>query len=394
VSDIPLEERINARAQLQHVAAKLYADPVAALRAMRQHAHGEGPEAVRQKLEHDFTVFGEPHALVHGPARERAQGVFREGGLGAQVEKWLTLDHAPPQPQVVPDTQIERALHGPDAEQKGRVTPDAERAPRLDDRLNPEEQIAYDQLKAFADAKERADRHQAAEAQLHAIQDHRANLAAAEANLPGAKASLREEVEATYRQGAQAMGQIEAAMKQDGPAETARRIRSGELLAKDQRPVAGRRRVLGLFTRRDRPAEVDARERIAKRIETIGYYEGDLGRWSRFTPPDGPAVSGARNVRAALDREEARVMAHSEIGPIKREVERSRAPAPHPTREASHLGRAAQHHLNSLPPASRGRVVNAAQRAGGDKVGAALGHLQTIQAAARTLREGMEGPGH
>ncbi|HET6228594.1 MAG TPA: hypothetical protein VFE05_00865 [Longimicrobiaceae bacterium] len=394
MSDAPLEQRINARAQLQHLADKLYADPTAALRAIRQHAHAEGPEAVRLKLEQDFAAFGEPGALVQGPARDRAQGVFREGGLAAQMEKWLALDHPPRPPLVAADTQIESGLHSPNAEQSGRHSPDAERVPSPGERLNAEEQLAYDQLKAYAEALERADRRQEAEAQLHAIHDHRAHLAAAESSLPTAKASLRDEVAGTYRDGGKAMEQIEAAMRQDGPAETARRIRSGELLAREQRHAVGRTRAFGLIPRRDRPAEGDARERVAKRIETIGFYEGDLGKWSTFTPQDGPAVRGAKNVRAALDREEARVLAYSDMGPVRREVETRRAPAPHPTREASQLGHSAQQHLDSLSRASRERVTRAASYAGGDKMTAALGHLQTIQAAARTLREGMEGPGH
>jgi hypothetical protein len=185
---------------------------------------------------------------------------------------------------------------------------------------------------------------------------------------------------------------IEAALERDGPAETARRIRSGELLKNEQKKITASKRAFGLISRRDRAAETEARERVAQRIETIGYYEGDLGKWSTFQPQDGPAVHGAKNVRAALDREEAQVVADTGIGRAREQMVRNR-PAPlHPSREASQLGRAAQEHLDRLPPASRERVIRAARHS--DRIGAALGHLQTIQMAARTFREGLEGPSH
>lgn len=48
-----------------------------------------------------------------------------------------------------------------------------------------------------------------------------------------------------------------------------------------------------------------------------------------------------------------------------------------------------------LPRESRARerVARAAQRAGADGITAALSHLQTIQMAARSFREGLEPPG-
>ena len=39
-------------------------------------------------------------------------------------------------------------------------------------------------------------------------------------------------------------------------------------------------------------------------------------------------------------------------------------------------------------------VLQAAQRSGVGRMSAAVSHLQTIQMAARTLREGIEPPGH
>ncbi|HEX6911737.1 MAG TPA: hypothetical protein VF142_15145, partial [Longimicrobium sp.] len=184
--------------------------------------------------------------------------------------------------------------------------------------LNREERLAYDQIEAFAEAKERADRRQAAEARLHEIADHRDNLAAAEANIPRAKAALKSEVEGVFADGAKAMEGIEAALERDGPAETARRVRSGELLKNEQKKIIAPKRTFGVIPRRDRAAETEARERVAQRIETIGYYERDLGKWSTFQPQDGPAVHGAKNVRAALDREEAQVAANSGIGRASR----------------------------------------------------------------------------
>jgi hypothetical protein len=396
VSAAPLDDRINARAQLEHVARGLYADPTAALRAMRHDAHSQGAEEVRRRLEDDFTHYGEPAAHVHGPARERAQLALREGSVAADVGRWLTLDHTPAGPQLARDGEIERVMQAPDAEALGRAPADPRwPLPGEDPRagLNAEERLAYDQIEAFAEAKERADRRQAAEARLHEIADHRDNLAAAEANIPRAKAALKSEVEGVFADGAKAMEGIEAALDRDGPAETARRIRSGELLKNEQKKITAPKRVLGVIPRRDRAAEAEARERVAQRIETIGYYEGDLGKWSTFQPQDGPAVHGAKNVRAALDREEAQVAANSGIGRDREQVVRNRPAPVHPVREASQLGRAAQEHLDRLPPESRERVIRAARQSGVDRIGAALGHLQTIQMAARTFREGIEGPG-
>ncbi len=77
-----------------------------------------------------------------------------------------------------------------------------------------------------------------------------------------------------------------------------------------------------------------------------GYYGGDLRKWSTFQPQYGPAVNGAKNVRAALDRGEAQVLANIGIGRARTHMERSR-PAPlHPSVEASQLARAAQQHLD------------------------------------------------
>ncbi|HEX6911803.1 MAG TPA: hypothetical protein VF142_15480 [Longimicrobium sp.] len=102
MSATPPDDRINARAQLEHVARGLYADPTAALRAMRHDAHAQGAEKVRRRLEDDFTHYGEPAARVHGPARERAQLALRDGGVAVDVERWLTLDHTPAGPQPSP----------------------------------------------------------------------------------------------------------------------------------------------------------------------------------------------------------------------------------------------------------------------------------------------------
>ena len=411
MSAAPLDDRINARAQLEHVARALYADPTAALRTMRYDAHVDGAAAVSQRLEADFRYYGEPIPDLHGPKGEKAQQALREGGVAADVEKWLRIDHTPPQPQLVADSEIERVMEAPDAEALGRDPAEGDRRqaaadPR--DHLNPDERLAYEQLEAYAAARDREAERQAAEAQLHAIADHRDNLKAAEENLPQARLDLGREVDDTYAESGReavrqrdrkppvpssAMEKIEASMKRDGPAETARRIRSGELLGKQQKPIKSDKRFLGVFAQRDSAAEAEARERVAQRVETVGYYEGDLGKWSTFEPRDGPPVAGAKNVRAALDREEARVLAESDLGPVRKEVARSRRAAPHPSREASQLGNAARRQLDRLPPESRERIARTAQRSGADRVTAALGHLQTIHMAARSLREGVEPPG-
>lgn len=409
MSPAPLDDRVNARAQLEHVARTLYANPTAALRAMRHDAHVEGAKAVGHKLETDFLQYGEPSADLHGPKRVRAQEALRIGGVAADVERWLTIDHTPPQQQLVADTDIERVMRAPDAEALGRHPAEGDRRNQARDPkevLNPEERLAYEQLEAYAAAREREAQRKAAEAQLHAIADHRENLRAAEESLPQAKAELTREVEDTYTdgkpgfmarrqgisKGTSARETIEEALKRDGPAETARRIRSGELLGKQQKPINAPQRFFG-SPRRDSAAEMEARERVAKRVETVGYYEGDLGKWSTFRPQDGPPVTGAKNVRAALDREEARVLAESGLGPARNEIARNRPVAPHPSREASQLGTAALRQLDRLSPESRECVAQAAQRAGGDRITAALGHLQTIQMAVRSLREGVEPPG-
>lgn len=396
MNSTPTEDQTRPRAQLEHVARRLYEDPDAALRAMRHDIDVEGAEAVRRRLEHDFTHYGEAAPSVQGPARDRAQVVLRDGGLAADMERWLTVDHTPSRPQLAQEESVEQVMRAPEPEALGRQPVAAhDPPPGTDPRagLNAEERLAYDQLEAFAEAKERADRWQAAEARLHAIQDHRDNLAAAEKQVPPAKEALKTEVEAAFTDGAKAMQRIEAAMQQDGAAETARRIRSGELLNKDQRKITAPKRLFGVLPQRDRAAEAEIRERVATRIETIGYYEGDLGKWSTFQPQDGAAVQGAKGVRAALDREEAQVVANSGIGRAREQVARNRPTPPHPSVEASQLARSTQQHLDRLPPESRERVIRAAQQSGLDRMGAALSHLQTIQMAARTFREGIEPPG-
>lgn len=409
MSTAPLDDRVNARAQLEHVARTLYADPTAALRAMRHDAHVEGAKAVGHRLETDFLQYGEPSPDLHGLKRVRAQEALRVGGVAADVERWLTIDHTPPEQRLVVDTEIERVMGAPDAEALGRHPAESDRRNSAHDPrevLNPDERLAYEQLDAYAAAREREAQRQAAEARLHAIADHRENLRAAEESLPQAKAALHREVEDTYSdgkpgllarrrgigKGTSAGEMIEEALKRDGPAETARRLRSGELLGKQQKPVSPPKRFLG-SARRDSVAEMEARERVAKRVETIGYYEGDLGKWSTFRPQDGPPVTGAKNVRAALDREEARVLAESGLGPVRNEIARNRPAALHPSREASQLGTAALRQLDRLSPESRERVAQFAQRAGADRITAALGHLQTIQMTVRSLREGVEPPG-
>ena len=159
MSDAPRDERINARSQLQVVARELYADPTAALQAMRLEAQAAGAEAVRRQLEHDFTRYGEAAAHVQGPSREHAQLALREGGVAADVEGWLTLDHTPSRPHLG-DTEIDQVLQAPDAEALGRHPADASppaHASNPREGLNAEERLAYDQLEAFASAKERAD---------------------------------------------------------------------------------------------------------------------------------------------------------------------------------------------------------------------------------------------
>jgi hypothetical protein len=396
VNTAPTEDRTRLRAQLELVARRLYEDPDAALRTMRHDADVGGAEAVRRRLEHDFTHYGEAAAAVQGPARERAQMVLRDGGLAADMERWLAVDHTPSGPRLAQEDSVQQVVRPPEPEAAGRQPAAAHGPPPSTDPragLNAEERLAYDQLEAFAEAKERADRWQAAEARLHAIQDHRDNLAAAEEKVPAAKAALKTEVEAAFTDGAKAMERIEAAMQESGAAETARRIRSGELLNKDQRQITTSKLRFGAFPQRNRAAEAEIRERVATRIETLGYLEGDLGKWSTFQPQDRPAVTGAKSVRAALELEEAKVLANSGIGRAREQVARNRPPPPHPSVESSQLARSAQQHLDRLPPEGRERVIRAAQQSGLDRMGAALSHLQTIQMAARTFREGIEPPG-
>ena len=391
----PPDDRIRAQRQLETVAGRIYADPAAALLAMREDAQRLGPEAVRRRLEDDFTRYGEPAVTVQGPARNRVQNVLRENGLAADMERWLAVDRSAPNPEIVGDGEVDVAATAP--EPPAHTPAPAPRASRPGDPrdgLNADERLAYDQLEAFAEAKERADRWQSAEARLHAIYDHRDNLAAAEAKIPAARDALRREVDVAFTDGEGAMKQIDAAMRRDGPADTARRIRSGKMLAKEQRKITAPTRRLRVIPQRDHAAETEIRERVAQRIETIGFYEGDLGKWSTFQPQDGQAVQGAKNVRAALDREEAQLVADSGIGRVREQAERTRATPVHPSVEASQLARAAQLHLDRLPPESRERVIQAAERSGVGRMSAAVSHLQTIQMAARTLREGIEPPGH
>jgi hypothetical protein len=353
VSDAPLDKRLYARAQLEHFAQALYSDPTAALAAMREAAHLEGTEAVRQQLEQDFKAYGEPAERLRGPDGEVAQRALREAGLAADLEGWLRLDHAGPGVQGGPETEIERAVNGPDAESLGRnpTDPSAGDAPhaRIDDQgarrqhLSPDESAALEQVEAFAAARERAARRATAEGQLHDVADYLANLRAAEEKIPAAREALKAELPGVYRDPAAAGEVIDQAIRKDGPAETARRVRSGDLLAREQKKVFHKDRSLGVFPRRNRGAEALDRERVAQRIETVALYEGDLGKWSTYQPLDGPAVEGAKNVRAALDRDKARIIADGEIGPGDvREIEKSKAIKPHPSREAERLERSAR----------------------------------------------------
>lgn len=395
MSAAPRDERIQARTQLKLVADALYANGTEALSRMRRDAHLEGAASVQRKLEEDFTCYGEAHPRVAGPTRERAVEQLREHGLAGEIGKWLSVDHPSPEARLVSDAEIERSLAGPDAEVLGRAPREPAPATAIDPRfeLNEQESIAYAHLEAYAAAKERADQRTAAEARLHDIYDHRANLDAAESKLPAAREALQADLDDVCRDGETAMDRVARSMEQRGPADTAREIRRGALLNGDLKPINRERRWL-LFAARDRAAEKRVLERLAQRVETLGYYEGDIGKWSTFRPENGPVATGAKNVRAALDREEAKVLADSDLGPIRRQIERSRPAQVHPSVEASRLERVVQRHLEDLPPVSRERVLNAAGRSGSDRMGAAMGHLQTLQMAARTFREGIEGPGH
>lgn len=391
----PTEDQTKLRAQLALVARRLYGDPDAALRAMRNDADISGTEAVRRRLEHDFRHYGEATAAVQGPAREQAQTVLRDGGLAADMERWLAVDHTPG-PRLTPVEDAGQTIHAPQPDMAGRQPVGAHGPLRgADPRagLNAAERLAYDQLDAFAKAKERLERWLAAEARLHAIQDHRDNLAAAEEKAPAAMTALKTEVDGAFTDGAKAMDRIVVAMQESGAAEAARQIRSGELLKGDQRQITTSKRRFLLFAQRDLDAEAQVRERVATRIETLGYYEGDLGKWSTFQPLDRPAVTGAENVRAALELEEAKVVSDSGIGRAREQALQNRPTLPHPSTESSQLALSAQQHLDRLPPESRERVIRAAQQSGLDRMGAALNHLQTIQMAARTFREGIEPPG-
>ncbi|HKP74832.1 MAG TPA: hypothetical protein VJT67_04780 [Longimicrobiaceae bacterium] len=391
----PADDRIRAQGRLETVTGKIYADPPAALLAMREDAQRLGADAVRRRLEDDFTRYGDPADAVQGPARDRVQNVLRDSGLAADMERWLAIDRPTPTTEIVTGGELDVPATAPEPPVTAPApAPRAGRPGDPRDGLNAEERLAYDQLEAFAEAKERADRWQTAEARLHAIYDHRDNLAAAAEKIPAARDALRREVDVAFTDGEGAMKQIDAAMRRDGPADTARRIRSGEMLAKEQRKITAPTRRLGVIPQRDHAAETEIRERVAQRIETIGFYEGDLGKWSTFQPQDGQAVQGAKNVRAALDREEAQLVADSGIGRVREQAERTRATPVHPSVEASQLARAAQLHLDRLPPESRERVIQAAERSGVGRMSAAVSHLQTIQMAARTLREGIEPPGH
>lgn len=239
--------------------------------------------------------------------------------------------------------------------------------PKFREPLTADEQLAYNQIAAYADARAKARELQEAESRLHGIQDHRAHLDVAEQNLPRARTAMREEVSAACCEGNSAVKRIEVDLARDGPVRTAERIRSGALLKGDLKPIAASPR-FGIFPRRDREAEAEVLERLAKRVETIGYYEGDLGKWSRFEPESGPPVQGAKNVRAALDHEEARILGTSGINRTREDLDRSRVAPPHPSREASRLERAVQKNLEALSPESRERVLNAARMSGGDRI--------------------------
>ncbi|HEU4454999.1 MAG TPA: hypothetical protein VFR81_18190, partial [Longimicrobium sp.] len=125
----PPDDRIKAQAQLEQVALRLYAEPVAALDAMRHAVQMEGAEAVRRRLEHDFTHYGAAAAPVQGPARERAQQVLSDGGLAADMERWLTLDHAPSGPQLTQADEVERVMRAPEPEAPAPLAAEARRMP-------------------------------------------------------------------------------------------------------------------------------------------------------------------------------------------------------------------------------------------------------------------------
>jgi hypothetical protein len=521
VSDAPRDERVYARAQLEHFTNALYSDPSGALAAMRHAAELEGTEAVRNKLEHDFKAFGQPAPKLLDLEAQRA---LRYGGLAKDLEGWLRLDQTAAPPQIGPDgaiegpvnapdaespdgpphdapprqepsggiredraigpeNEIDRAVHVPAAESLGqrrldapvpqepngdihevRVigtnteiaegnVPDAEsleqrplapavrqepsggiredRAIRSDteigavnapnaeslgrrppdaalpqeqnggfygDRarrqhLSPDEAAVLEQVEAFAAARERAKQRATSDGQLLGVADHLAHLQAAEAKLPAAREALKAELPGVFTKPSAAEKVIEEAMKEHGPAETARRVRSGDLLAGEQKKVFLKDRAMKIFPRRDHAAEAVNRERVAKRIETIAVCEGDLGKWSTYQPLDGAPVSGAQNVKAALELDRARIISDGGYNAADvREIERSTASKPHPALEAEQLERSARANLESLSPASRERVVQAA-RSGSDAVASAIGYLQTLQMATRTIREGIEGPG-
>lgn len=410
MSDAPRDERLYARAQLESFAKALYSDPTAALAAMRHAAHLEGTEAVRQQLERDFKAYGTPTPNLRELEAQRA---LRDGGLAEDLEGWLRLDHTSPQQRIVPDTEIERALSGPDAESLGRrpLGAGAREEPNggiYEDRskeaewsrvrgrqhLNPDEAIALEQVEAFAAARERAKHRATTDGQLLGVADHLAYLKAAEVKVPAAREALKAELPSVFTKPTAAETVLEEAMKEHGPAETARRVRSGDLLAGEQKKVFLKDRAMGIFPRRDHAAEAVNRERVATRIETIAVCEGDLGKWSTYQPLNGDPVTGAQNVKAALELDRARIISDGDYNAADiREIERSTGSKPHPALETEQLERSARAHLESLSPASRERVVQAA-RSGSDAVASAIGYLQTIQMATRTIREGIEGPGH
>lgn len=392
---IVTDDLTTAQAHLEKVVRRLYADPAAALDAMRHEVQTEGAEAVRKKLERDFTQFGDAAVSVQGPARQRAQRLLRDGWLAVDMERWLTLARSDPHP--APEAEVEQGVRAPEAKAPARPAVEAHRIPRRADPregLNAEERLAYDQIRAHAEATKRVDRWRAAEARLHAIHDHRMNLAAAERNVRPAKLPLRNEVEVAFVDSGKAMREIAAAMRRYGPDQTARRIRSGDLLKEERRRITAEKRRRGVFPQRDRSAEADNLERVAQRIETIGYHEDQLRKWSTFQSQDRPRARGAENVRAALDREEARVLADSGIGRAREQARQNRPLPEHPGAEAGRLARDAQQHLERLPPENRERVMHAARQSGLDRTSVVLSHLQTLQTAARTLREGIEPPGH
>ena len=122
MSAAPLDDRIKARAQLEHVARALYAHPTAALRAMRYDAHIEGAEAVSRRLESDFRHYGDPTPDLHGPKGEKVS-TYPQLTVRLPVETkarltTLSLLMATPVWKII-DTAVETFVqHLPDEERK------------------------------------------------------------------------------------------------------------------------------------------------------------------------------------------------------------------------------------------------------------------------------------